>query len=60
MPVCSSCRKKFACGASVTKTASLVELIEMQGDFLHELPDLILKNFGKSNNVTKDDVFYVG
>ncbi|KXZ53698.1 hypothetical protein GPECTOR_6g615 [Gonium pectorale] len=48
--------KKFACGASVVKTASGGEQIEMQGDFLHQIPELLLKNY---KNITKDDVFYV-
>jgi density-regulated protein DRP1 len=52
--------KKFACGASVTKTATLTEQIEMQGDFLHQLAELILKNYAKTNNVTKDDIFFIG
>ncbi|EFJ47123.1 hypothetical protein VOLCADRAFT_105191 [Volvox carteri f. nagariensis] len=48
--------KKFACGASVVKTASGGEQIEMQGDFLHQIPELLLKNY---KNITKDDIFYV-
>lgn len=51
--------KKFACGASVVKTPSQTEQIEMQGDFLDKIPDLILKNFGASHKVTKEDIFYV-
>lgn len=52
--------KKFACGASVTKTATQTEQIEMQGDFLHPLAELIFKTYAKTNNVTKDDIFYIG
>ncbi|GAX83379.1 hypothetical protein CEUSTIGMA_g10804.t1 [Chlamydomonas eustigma] len=52
--------KKFACGASVTKTASLTEQIEMQGEFMDKLPDLILKTYGSSHNITKDDIFFIG
>ncbi len=48
--------KKFACGASVVKTASGTEQIEMQGDFLHQIPELLLKNY---KNMSKEDVFYV-
>ncbi|KAG2434404.1 hypothetical protein HYH02_012416 [Chlamydomonas schloesseri] len=48
--------KKFACGASVVKTASGTEQIEMQGDFLQQIPELLLKNY---KNITKEDVFYV-
>mmetsp|Transcript_11180 Transcript_11180/g.20232 ORF Transcript_11180/g.20232 Transcript_11180/m.20232 type:complete len:180 (-) Transcript_11180:1214-1753(-) len=51
--------KKFACGASVTKTPAGTEQIEMQGDFLHQLAELILKLYGNSNKITKDDVFYI-
>ena len=51
---------QFACGASVTKTAAQTEQIEMQGEFIGQLPDLILKTFGKSNSVTKDDIFFIG
>lgn len=51
--------KKFACGASVIKTPSGTEQIDMQGDFLHQLPDLILKNYGKSNSIAKEDIYYV-
>ncbi|KAG2494990.1 hypothetical protein HYH03_006923 [Edaphochlamys debaryana] len=48
--------KKFACGASVVKTPSGGEQIEMQGDFLLQIPDLLLKNY---KNITKEDVFFV-
>ncbi|MEW5298435.1 MAG: hypothetical protein WDW38_000827 [Sanguina aurantia] len=48
--------KKFACGCSVTKTAAATEQIEMQGDFTFQLPDLLVKLYGKSNNVTLDDI----
>jgi translation initiation factor 1 (eIF-1/SUI1) len=47
-------------GASVTKTASLTELIEMQGEFMDKLPDLILKTYGSSHNITKCDIFFIG
>lgn len=48
--------KKFACGASVVKTPAGGEQIEMQGDFLLQVPDLLLKNY---KNITKDDVFFI-
>ena len=50
---------QFACGASVTKTPSQTEQIEMQGEFMDKLGDLILKTYGASNNVTKDDIFFI-
>jgi len=51
---------QFACGASVTKTPSLVEQIEMQGEFMDKLAELIIKTYGASNGVTKENIFYVG
>eukprot|EP00798_Chlamydomonas_sp_ICE-L_P014733 gene14733-20778_t len=50
--------KKFAAGSSVTKTASGTEQIEIQGDFMADLPDLIMKNYAK--NLTKANIFYMG
>lgn len=51
--------KKFACGASVTKNASGVEQIDMQGDFVHPLAELLLKTYGGSHGLTKADIFHV-
>eukprot|EP00877_Chromochloris_zofingiensis_P012849 jgi/Chrzof1/7818/Cz02g37200.t1 len=51
--------KKFACGASVTKSATGSEQIDMQGDFLHQLAELIPKNYGSSHSVTKADMYYI-
>lgn len=51
--------KKFACGASVTKSAAGVEQIDMQGDFLHQLAELIVKTYGKSHSVAQSDIFYI-
>lgn len=48
--------KKFACGASVVKTPAGGEQIEMQGDFVQQIPDLLLKNY---KAITKDDVFWI-
>eukprot|EP00955_Chlamydomonas_euryale_P088947 364426-Chlamydomonas_euryale.AAC.13 len=52
--------KKFACGASVVKTPSLTEQIEMQGDYLRQIPDVLLKNYSKTHEIGKEDIFYVG
>lgn len=51
--------KKFACGASVIKTPSQTEQIEMQGDYLQQIPDLIIKNYATSHGVKQEDIFYV-
>ena len=51
--------KKFACGASVTKTATGTEQIEMQGDFLDKIPELVVKNYGTSHSVSRDSVYIV-
>ncbi|KAG1668815.1 hypothetical protein FOA52_004909 [Chlamydomonas sp. UWO 241] len=51
--------KKFACGASVVKTPSLVDQIEMQGAYLRSAPDVLIKNFGKSHGLGQEHIFYV-
>jgi density-regulated protein DRP1 len=51
--------KKFACGASVTKSATGTEQIDMQGDFVDKLAELIIKTYGTSNSVAKADVFFI-
>lgn len=51
--------KKFACGASVTKSPTGSEQIDMQGDFQFQLPDLMIKNYGKSNSITQGDIFII-
>jgi density-regulated protein DRP1 len=51
--------KKFACGASVIKTPSQTEQIEMQGDYLQQIPDLIIKNYAASHGVKQEDIFYM-
>ena len=48
--------KKFACGASVTKNASQVEEIDIQGDCLYEVTELILKKYP---DVDKDAIYWV-
>jgi density-regulated protein DRP1 len=49
--------KKFACGASVVKTPSGGEQIDMQGDFLRQCAELIIKNYG--GQVAKADVYFL-
>eukprot|EP00878_Enallax_costatus_P001516 GHUV01001667.1.p1 GENE.GHUV01001667.1~~GHUV01001667.1.p1 ORF type:complete len:212 (+),score=42.79 GHUV01001667.1:114-749(+) len=51
--------KKFACGASVTKTATGTEQIDMQGEFVDKLAELVIKTYGTSNNITKSDVYCI-
>lgn len=51
--------KKFACGASVTKTATGAEQIDMQGEFVDKLAELLIKTYGTSNNITKSDVYCI-
>lgn len=49
--------KKFACGSSVVKTPSGGEQIDMQGDFLRQCAELIVKNYGAQ--VAKADVYFL-
>ena len=51
--------KKYACGASVVKTADGKEQIDMQGDFLGKLAELIVKEYGKKNAITKGDIYFI-
>jgi translation initiation factor 1 (eIF-1/SUI1) len=52
--------KKFASGASVTKAADGKEQIDIQGDFLSQVAELIIKNYGKANSIAKSDVYFIG
>ncbi len=45
---------------SLPSSCAAREQIEMQGEFMDKLADLIIKTYGQSNNVTKDDVFFIG
>lgn len=49
--------KKFACGASVTKSPSGTEQIDMQGEFVDKLAELIIKTYG--DKVGKSDVYVI-
>jgi density-regulated protein len=49
--------KKFACGSSVVKTPSGGEQIDMQGDFLRQCAELIVKNYAAQ--VRKADVYFL-
>lgn len=51
--------KKFACGASVTKTATGTEEIDIQGDVLDALAELIVKTYGEKNSISKKSVFHM-
>jgi len=46
--------KKFACGASVTKSAIGVDEIDIQGDVKEEIVDFIIEKFG----VPSDSIFF--
>lgn len=48
--------KKFASGASVVKNPSLVEQIDVQGDFLDQAIELILKQY---KDIKKRDIYYI-
>ena len=37
--------KKFACGASVTKDATQKEQIDVQGDYIYDMPPFLLKTY---------------
>lgn len=48
--------KKFACGASVNKLPDGRQSIDIQGDYIYDLPDLILELYP---NVEKSQVFLI-
>ena len=48
--------KKFASGASITKTAEGKEQIDCQGDFLDQAAELILKQF---KSVQRADIYFI-
>merc|ERR1712130_375365 len=50
--------KKFAAGASITKSPQDVEQIEVQGDFLDKAAEFVFKQFGKEG-VKKTDIFVI-
>mmetsp|Transcript_16720 Transcript_16720/g.54651 ORF Transcript_16720/g.54651 Transcript_16720/m.54651 type:complete len:189 (-) Transcript_16720:1351-1917(-) len=51
--------KKFACGSSVVKDAAGKEQIDVQGDFMEEIGELILKEYGKDGGISEDVIKYV-
>ena len=51
--------KKFASGSSVVKNASGKEQIDIQGDCLDGLAELIIKQYGKANGIEKKDIFFM-
>lgn len=51
--------KKFASGASITKSPTEQEQIEVQGDFLEKAAELIVKQYGTSNGVKKAVIFVI-
>lgn len=52
-------KTKFACGCSVVKNPSLVEQIEIQGDFVDKVAELMLKTYEKSHQVNKDVIYVI-
>ena len=52
-------KTKFACGCSVVKNPSLVEQIEIQGDFVDKVAELMLKTYEKSHQVNKEVIYVV-
>lgn len=42
------------------RPAIVSALLRTQGDFLHQLAELVIKNYGKPNNIQKDDIYYMG
>ena len=50
--------KKFASGASITKSPTDTDQIEVQGDFLEKAAELIVKQFAKEG-VGKKNVFSI-
>merc|ERR1711968_124056 len=48
--------KRFACGSSVVKTASNTEEIDVQGDFMDEIGEMICAQY---KEITEDDIKYV-
>ncbi|WIA31051.1 hypothetical protein OEZ86_001081 [Tetradesmus obliquus] len=51
--------KKFACGASVVKNATGTEQIDMQGEFVDKLAELVIKTYGSSHKIGKGDVYFI-
>lgn len=51
--------KKFASGASVTKNATGGEEIDIQGDVLDGVAELVVKTYGPKNGLEKKHVFYI-
>ena len=51
--------KKFAAGASITKSPLEQDQIEVQGDFLEKAAELIVKQYGKEHGIKKSDIFVI-
>ena len=50
--------KKFAAGASITKSPQDIEQVEVQGDFLDKAAEFVLKQFSK-DGVKKSDIYVI-
>lgn len=51
--------KKFAAGASITKSPTEQEQIEVQGDFRDKAAELIVKQYGKDHGIKKSHIFVI-
>lgn len=51
--------KKFASGASVVKNAGGTEEIDIQGDFIGQVAELIVKTYGAKNSIAKGDIYFI-
>ena len=51
--------KKFASGASITKTPTDQDQVEVQGDFLEKAAELIVKQYGKEHGIAKGDIYHI-
>jgi density-regulated protein len=51
--------KKYACGSSVVTNPSQKEQIDIQGDVQDVLPELILKQYGSSHAIEKNQIILI-
>ncbi|KAK9836077.1 hypothetical protein WJX84_000504 [Apatococcus fuscideae] len=51
--------KKFASGAAITKNPMEKDQIDVQGDFLDQAAELILKTYGKDKGISKGNIFII-
>eukprot|EP00891_Asterochloris_glomerata_P002264 jgi/Astpho2/2264/fgenesh1_pg.00040_%23_84_t len=51
--------KKFASGASITKSPTDKEQIDLQGDFAEKAADFLLKSYGKDKGLAKKNFYFI-